>query len=133
MGAFEGTADDGEEVVAEGLREVVAAIVARHDPRIAVQVVVGLDHLAEQSGDEAAGGIAGELSFAVLAGWLAGAREAGLPRAQAKAATAWAEDVSARTPALRPPRCQGRSGRPARETRPWQTSQMNWVTICCRQ
>ncbi|WP_328688169.1 hypothetical protein OHA74_52950 [Streptomyces phaeochromogenes] len=85
-----GETDDRAAAVA-GLREVVAAIMVRRDPRIALRVVVGLERVAEEAGDEAAG-LAGAMSFGVLAGWLTGARDAGLPPAQAKAATAWVDE-----------------------------------------
>lgn len=85
-----GEGDDRAAAVAS-LRKVVAAILGRRDPRVAVRVVVGLERLAEEAGDEAAG-LAGAMSFGVLAGWLTGAREAGLSPAQAKAATAWVDE-----------------------------------------
>ncbi|MFC5919158.1 hypothetical protein [Streptomyces pulveraceus] len=53
--------------------------------------MVGLERLEEQTSSEAAG-LAGALTFGTLAGWLAGAREAGLSPAQAKAATAWVNE-----------------------------------------
>ncbi|WP_314414808.1 hypothetical protein [Streptomyces sp. DSM 40484] len=83
--------DDGRAAAVASLRKVVATILVRRDPRVALRVVVGLEGLAEESGDEAAG-LAGAVSFGVLAGWLAGARESGLSPAQAKAATAWVDE-----------------------------------------
>jgi hypothetical protein len=99
--AGEDLPDDDRTAAVASLRKVVATILARRDPRIALRVVIGLERLAEESGDEAAG-LAGAVSFGVLAGWLAGARESGLSPAQAKAATAWVDEYLG-----------GRAGEPA--------------------
>ncbi|MGW3291048.1 hypothetical protein ACWDR3_41085 [Streptomyces sp. NPDC001002] len=45
--------DTSQAAAVETLRGVAAAIMARHDPRVALRVVVGLEQLAQEAGDEA--------------------------------------------------------------------------------
>ncbi|MFJ9446388.1 hypothetical protein ACIRRH_31695 [Kitasatospora sp. NPDC101235] len=75
----------------ESLRNVISAIIDRHDPRIAMRVVLGIDRAAATEGEEAAGLMA-SLLFGALAGWLSGAREAGLSPNDATAAVDWVRE-----------------------------------------
>ncbi|MFI2612118.1 hypothetical protein [Kitasatospora sp. NPDC018619] len=57
----------------ESLRNVISAIIDRHDPRIAMRFVLGIDRAAATEGEEAASLMA-SLLFGALPGWLSGGR-----------------------------------------------------------
>ncbi|MFD8705697.1 hypothetical protein ACFV1W_24335 [Kitasatospora sp. NPDC059648] len=67
------------------MRNVIDAIITRRDLRIVMRVVLGIDRATGTAGEEAAGLMA-SLLFGALAGWLSGAREAGLSADEATTA-----------------------------------------------